>query len=139
MSKKIHIKPGKTQSKGGFIVGILFCILGLVVVVPTFGPFGLVWTGVAAWITYVNYKNGYTKEGVDSHVIEVEDDGRNATMSSYGGYRSYSYEEEPQDDNGYRSEEDVETRLEKLQNLYSRSLITYEEYEAKKQEILRDL
>ena len=39
--KKIKVKPGKTQSKMGFIVGILFVILGVFVVIPTFGLFGL--------------------------------------------------------------------------------------------------
>ena len=45
MSKKsVKVKPGKTQSKIGFVAGILFVLIGLVVVIPTFGLFGVVWT-----------------------------------------------------------------------------------------------
>ena len=52
--KRIKVKPGKTQSKMGFIVGILFVILGVFVVIPTFGLFGLIWTGVATMIAFTN-------------------------------------------------------------------------------------
>ncbi len=139
MAKRIKVKPGKTQSKLGFFVGIGFCILGLVVVVPTFGVFGIFWTAVAGFITYTNYKNAFTEEGVASHVIEVDEDDITVTRG-YGAGRSYSYDSS-QSSGDYVSseEEDVESRLEKLQSLYSRSLITYEEYEAKKKEILEDL
>lgn len=52
--KKIKVKPGKTQAKMGFVVGILFVILGCVVVIPTFGLFGVIWTGVAVMIAFIN-------------------------------------------------------------------------------------
>lgn len=135
MSKRIHVRPGKGQSKMGFGVGIIFCLIGLFVAIPTFGLFGIFWTAIAAWITYVNYKNGFTDEKIDSHVIEVEDDGQDMTMSSYGGYRSYSYDTETKTSSG----DDMEARLRKLQSLYDQSLITYEEYEQKKKEILEEL
>ncbi|MBQ8518289.1 MAG: SHOCT domain-containing protein [Agathobacter sp.] len=135
MSKRIHVRPGKGQSKMGFGVGIIFCLIGLFVAIPTFGLFGIFWTAIAGWITYVNYKNGFTDEQIDSHVIDIEDDGRDVTMNTYGGYRSYSYEEE----NATNDNDDMETRLRKLQSLYDQSLITYEEYEQKKKEILEEL
>ena len=71
--KRIKVKPGKTQSKIGFIVGILFVILGVFVVIPTFGLFGLIWTGVAAMIAFTHYKNGFSDEGVATHEIIIED------------------------------------------------------------------
>ena len=58
--KKIKVRPGKTQSKMGFVVGILFVIIGCFVVIPTFGLFGVVWTGIAAMIAFSHYKNGFT-------------------------------------------------------------------------------
>ena len=58
MSKKIHVRPGKGQSKVGFVAGLLFCAIGVFVVIPLFGPFGIVWTGMAALITFINYRNG---------------------------------------------------------------------------------
>ena len=55
-------------------------------VIPIFGPFGIFWTAIAGWITYVNYKNGFTNEQIDSHVIEIEDDGRDVTVTKHGAY-----------------------------------------------------
>lgn len=115
MAKKIHVRPGKGQSKMGFIVGIVFCLIGLVVVVPTFGLFGILWTAVAGYITYVNYRNGFTDKKIDSHVIEIDE---NVEV---------------------QEEESVEERLKQLTNLYVQSLVTREEYEQKKKEILDEL
>jgi len=118
MSKKIRVKPGKSQSKFGFIIGILFCLIGLVVVIPTFGPFGIIWTAVAGYITYVNYRNGFTDKQIVSHVIEIDDsDSHSANVEK----------------------ESVEERLKKLTDLYMQSLITREEYEQKRKEILDEL
>ena len=122
MLKRIHVRPRRGQSKLGFGVGIIFCLIGVFIVIPTVGPFGIFWTAIAGWITYTNYKNGFTDDQIDSHVIEIEDDGQ-----------GYSYDTEDV------SAEDAEERLRKLQNLYNQSLITYEEYEQKKKEILDEL
>ena len=133
MSKKIHVRPGKGQSKMGFAMGIIFCLIGICIVIPTFGLFGIFWTAIAGWITYVSYKNGFTEEQIDSHVIEIEDDGQDVTVTRHGGYHTYSY------DTKRMSKEEAEERLKKLQSLYNQSLITYEEYEQKKKEILDEL
>lgn len=133
MSKRIHVRPSKGQSKMGFGVGIIFCLIGVFVVIPTFGPFGIFWTAIAGWIAYSHYRNGFTDKPIDSHVIEVEDDGRDVTVTGHGAYQSYSYDRET------TPEEDAEARLKKLQSLYNQSLITYEEYEQKKKEILDEL
>lgn len=133
MSKRIYVRPSKGQSKLSFGVGIIFCLIGVFIAIPTFGLFGIFWTAVAGWITFVNYKNGFTNEHIDSHVIEIDDDGQDVTVNRPGTYQSYSY------DSKTTPEEDVEIRLKKLQNLYSQSLITYEEYEQKKKEILDEL
>ena len=71
--RQVKVKPGKGQSKLGFVVGIIFCLLGLFVVIPTFGPFGLFWTAIAAVITVQNYRNAFTEEGSPTHVIEIEE------------------------------------------------------------------
>ena len=134
MSKRIHVRPGKGQSKFGFIVGIIFCLIGVFIAIPTFGLFGIFWTAMAVGITVINYKNGFTNKPIDSHVIDIEDDGQNVTASGYGEYRSYTYEEEQVSDGA-----SIEERLRKLQSLYDQSLITYEEYEQKKKEILDEL
>ena len=132
MSKKIKVRPGKTQSKAGFIVGIAFCLIGVFVAIPMAGLFGVLWTGVAVWITYSHYRNGFTDKPVSNRVIEIEDDGNSATVRTgvFDDFRT-SYDVSMETDS-----EDIEGRLRKLQNLYQQGLITAEEYEKKKQEIL---
>ena len=132
MSKKIKVRPGKTQSKAGFIVGIVFCLIGVFVAIPMAGLFGVLWTGVAVWITYSHYRNGFTDKPISNRVIEIEDDGNSATVRTgvFDDFRT-SYDVSMEADG-----EDIEGRLRKLQSLYQQGLITAEEYEKKKQEIL---
>ena len=135
MSKKIHVRPGKSQSKVGFVAGIIFCLIGVFVAIPIFGPFGILWTAMAALITFANYRNGFTDKAIDSHVIEVEEDGRDVTVTSHTGFGAYSYETKE----SATEKEDVTVRLRKLQSLYDQALITREEYEQKRREILDEL
>ncbi len=120
MSKKIYVKPSKSQSKIGFVAGLIFCLLGIFFVIPTFGPFGIVWTLIAVLITYNAWRGGFTEKGMASRVIEIEDT----------------------DDivqNHSNTKQTVEERLKSLQSLYEQRFITREEYEQKKKEILKDL
>ena len=74
MKRSIKVKPGKTQSTMGFVTGLIFVGIGLFVVIPTFGPFGIFWTLIAVAITAVNGVNAFGKKGVASHEIVVEED-----------------------------------------------------------------
>ena len=133
MAKKIHVRPGKSQSKAAFIVGIVFCLMGVFVVIPIFGVFGILWTAAAAWIAYSHYRNGFTDKPIDTKVIEIEDNGDDLTVTTHPAFHSYSYEV------GDCKKEDVKERLRKLLSLYEQALITREEYEQKKKEILNEL
>jgi len=137
MSKKIHVRPSSSQSKVGFGVGIIFCLIGLFIVIPIFGPFGIFWTAIAGWITYSHWRNGFTDNKIDSHVIEIEDtDSENITVTSHRGFgTSYTVSDSGESNAGST----VENRLKSLQSLYDQRLITREEYEEKKQEILKEL
>ena len=117
-SKKIKVKPGKTQSRIGFVVGIIFVLIGCVVVIPTFGPFGIFWTILAAVIAFTNYKNGFTDKGVATHEIIIEDG-----LQVKGEISNV---------------EDIEAKLIKLNSLYEQRLITKEEYDEKRKEILKE-
>ena len=141
MSKKIHVRPSGAQSKVGFAVGIIFCLIGLFFAIPTFGIFGVFWTAVAGWITYVHWRNGFSDNKIDSHVIEVEDtDPDNITVTSHRGFgTSYTVSDAEHGDVKYNGENDIENRLKSLQSLYDQRLITKEEYEEKKKEILKEL
>ena len=141
MAKKIHVRPSGTQSKIGFVVGIVFCLIGLVIVIPTFGPFGILWTAVAVFITYSHWRNGFTDRKIDTHVIEIDDtDADNVTVTSSRGLgTSYSVSGTEYRNAEYSSSNDIENRLKSLQSLYDQRLITKEEYEEKKKEILKEL
>ena len=77
---------------------------------------------------------------MDSRVIEIEDNGEDVTVTSHTGFGVHSYKVEGDNDGTQKTEsENVEERLKKLTNLYVQSLITREEYEQKKKEILNDL
>lgn len=115
MSKNIRVKPGKTQSAMGFAVGIVFCLIGLFVVIPQFGAFGIFWTAIAVVITVTNGINAFGKKGITSSEIIIDDD------------------------NDYTDSSSQEIRLTKLKNMYDKGLITAEEYAEKKKEILSEI
>ncbi len=119
--KRIKVKPGKTQSQFGFVIGIVFVIIGCVVVIPIFGPFGILWTVVAGFIAFSHFKNGFSDEGMATHEIVIEDNDENY-------YESYKKNDA---DDG-----DVEEKLKKLESLYNQGLITREEYDGKRKELL---
>ena len=113
MKRKITYRPSKAQSVFGGVVGVIFVLIGLFVAIPQAGLFGLFWTGVAVIITGMNFYHAFGK-GYIGPDIEITD-GAQSPMES------------PED------------RLKKLQSLYDQRLITPQEYEEKRREILREL
>lgn len=128
--RKVSVRPGKGQSVLGLAVGILFCLLGLFVVVPGFGPFGLVWTAVAVAITVQHGLNVFTEKGAPTHTVEIEDDdltGRGYSAAPADG-------SDPQ-----QAADAVRVRLDAARQLYESGAITREEYDRKRAEILAQL
>ena len=72
--RRVRVKPGKAQSTMGFIMGIVFVLIGLFMVVPLFGLFGLLWTGMAVVITVINGLNAFGKKGVPTMEIYSEEE-----------------------------------------------------------------
>lgn len=123
MRRNVHVKPGKGQSMIGMIVGLLFCGLGLVVVIPIFGAFGIVWTLVAVAITVVNGINAFSDRGITSHEIIVDE-----------------YDDSDMDEGAKNpSAGTVRDRLNTIQRLYDDGTITKEEYEEKRRQILDEI
>ena len=111
--KRVTYRPSKSGSAFGGVVGIIFVCIGLFVAIPAFGPFGILWTLIAVGITAMNFYQAFGKKYVGPEIhIEDEDGGK---------------------------PEDVQERLETLRALYDQKLITQEEYERKRQEILKEL
>ena len=125
--KRVRVKPGKAQSTVSFVVGLAFVLVGLVMVVPTFGPFGLLWTGVAVAITVINGLNAFGKKGVPTMEIysEEEDEAPSLAREDHDHIPSTALT--------------TKERLEQLQTLKEAGLLTDEEYRNKREEILREL
>ena len=49
--KRVTYRPSKAGSVFGGVAGIIFVGIGLFVAIPAFGPFGVLWTLLAAGIT----------------------------------------------------------------------------------------
>lgn len=116
--RRVTYRPSKAHGIFGVVWGGLFVIIGLVVVIPTFGAFGAIWTLAALAITIMNAYQAFGKKYVGPEI---------------------NIEEEPVPYDSANGGASVEERLMELRNLYDRSLITEEEYETKKQDILKDL
>lgn len=118
MSKRVRVKPSKGQSLAGFFMGIIFCLIVLFIVIPSFGPFGFVWTLFAIIITVMNGLNAFSDKGIASHEITIDDDfNQNSTE-----YRKTS-----------------EERMNELQSMYEKGMITEDEYQKKRKQILDDI
>ena len=56
----------------GMVAGSLFVLLGIAVIVPTFGVFGLVWTALAGVIAVFYAYNFFSSRGVSAYEVNVE-------------------------------------------------------------------
>lgn len=113
MKRKVTYRPSRTVSILGGVVGVIFVLIGLFVAIPVVGPFGIIWTAVAAVFAAINFYQAFGK-GYIGPKIEIED-----------------VNEGP--------EGSAETRLRELRSLYDQHLITPEEYEEKRKDILNKL
>lgn len=113
--RSYHYRPNKVQSVIGIAAGVLFVILGVVTVIPNFGFFGIIWTLFAVGITAGNIYGACSGKGYGSW--EVEEDGQPG---------------------GASGSLDFEEKLQKLQRLYDQRLITRDEYDQKRAEIMSE-
>lgn len=114
--KRVTYRPSKTGSVFGGVASCIFVGIGLFVVIPTFGAFGILWTLIAAGGAVMSFYQAFGKKYMGPE-IHIEEEG--ASVDDPKG--------------------DPQQRLEQLQSLYDRRLITKEEYEQKRQEILKEL
>lgn len=128
--RRVTYRPSKAQGAFGVAVGVVFVLIGLVMVIPTFGPFGILWTLIAVGITAMNayqaFGKGYTGPQI---TIEEDEEPRRAPSSPV-----------PETHDHISSTSlDVKGRLEQLKDLKEAGLLTQEEYDKKRQEILKGL
>ena len=121
--RRVRVQPSKPAMILSLVVGIIFVLVGITVAIPTFGLFGIFWTMVAICITIGNVapmfgKEGHTRQIIIEDEVEIDDELRSSVPSRPS---------------------DAEQRLQELQNLYNKGLITRDEYDAKRAEILEEL
>lgn len=128
--KRVRVKPSKAQSAMGFAVGLVFCGIGIFVAIPTFGAFGIFWTIIAAVITVTNGMNAFGKKGVASSEIIIDDDEEMQESMSEHEAETYSKTQSVVSA--------TQKRLDNLRDLYNAGIITKEEFEQRRNDIIND-
>ena len=125
--KRVTYRPSKTGSAVAGGVGVVFVLIGLFVVIPSlsmaggFGAiFGILWTVIAGIIAGTNFYQAFGKGylGPEIHIEEETEHAQNSTGPEGSG---------------------TQARLTELRALYDQHLITQEEYDQKRREILEEL
>ena len=131
--RRVTYRPSKAQGAFGVAVGAVFVIIGLVMVIPIFGLFGVLWTLIAVGITAMNayqaFGKGYT--GPEITIEDESDISRRESAPSSPASETH--------DHISSTSLDVKGRLEQLKELKEAGLLTQEEYDKKRQEILKGL
>jgi hypothetical protein len=116
MSGRARIRPSRSASALGMIAGIVFVIIGLFIAIPNAGLFGVVWT-LAALIGVVYYAvNTFSDRGISTEVVDFEGD-----LDSK------------------KDEGSIESRLQELESLKQKGLISELEYNQQREKILKEL
>jgi len=113
------------------LVGSVFVIISITTIIPNAGLFGLIFLVVGGFFAINGIRMAVSKNGMAQRVAyDVEQDLEESIVGMM---------EEPPLVGESPEKGSVESRLLELRSLYDQRLITDEEYELKRQEILRDL
>ena len=116
MPGRARIRPSQSVSAIGMIASIAAVMIGFFFVIPNAGLFGVVWTLVAL-IGVVYYAvNTFSDRGISTEVVDFEGDL-----------------------NGKKDEGGVESRLQTLESLKQKGLVSDQEYNQQREKILKEL
>ena len=136
--RRVTYRPSKAQGAFGVVWGGIFVLIGLFVVIPTFGPFGILWTLAAIGITVMNGLHAFGKTYVGPEIRIEDEEGSGAEDVSSS--RKVSPSPAPEHHDHIPSTAlDAKDRLEQLKSLKEAGLLTQEEYDQKRKEILSQL
>lgn len=127
MKKRVTYRPSKAQGAFGVVWGGIFVLIGLFVVVPAFGAFGLLWTCAAIAITGMNAYRAFGKGYAGPEIQIEEDEGTHEELFPE------NHEHIPS------TALDAKQRLEQIKTLKDAGLITDREYQEKRRVILKEL
>lgn len=117
MKARGSIRPSKPISGIAALVGAIFVFIGLFVVIPQAGLFGVLWTALAVVGTVYHCRNAFSDRPIAFEEVELDVSERSGEESALT----------------------VERRLRRLENLRAQNLISAEEYEKKRNDILQEL
>ena len=121
--KRVTYRPGKANGVFGIVCGGIFVLIGLFIAIPAFGAFGVLWTlfalGTTGYCAYAAFGKQYS-----GPEISIEEEGDDGFLDPTAG-----------ESRGTSAKD----RLTELRTLYEQRLITQEEYEEKRKEILKEL
>ena len=130
--RKETYRPSKAEGVMGLVVGVIFVLIGLIMVIPTFGLFGLLWTAIAVGITVSNGYRAFGKKYIGPEIHIEEETEENSALQTPQQVPEFH-------DHIPSTALDAKGRMEQLETLKAAGLITQEEYQKKRSEILRDL
>ncbi len=116
--RRVTYRPSRALAGFTTVVGVIFVLIGIFAVIPQAGAFGVLWTLIAVGITAYNGYMAFGKKYIGPE-INIEDEGA--------------------PNPGRQDASDPEARLTQLAALHEKGLITDEEYEQKRQEILDEI
>lgn len=119
MQGSARVRLSKPISATALVVGIVFVIIGLFVVIPAFGAFGVFWTLAALAIAGYHGFNLFSERGVAHEIVEFDTSSQTPV-------------EKP-------NELSPEQRLRRLDELKRESLLNDEEYREQRERILDEL
>lgn len=117
-----NVRPGKAASVMGVLGGLLFLVLGLFVVIPTFGLFGVIWTLFALIMAGFYAYNLISPTGSSLYQVDVSPSGPDPAPG-------VAREVDPTD---------PAARLRRLDRMFDEGLITTDEHESKRAAILSE-
>ena len=136
--RRVTYRPSKAQGAFGMVWGGIFVLIGLAVVIPTFGAFGILWTLAAVGITVMNGLHAFGKKYVGPEIRIEDEEGDGPEARPFEGAAPSSPAPESHD-HIPSTALDTRERLEQLNTLKEAGLITREEYDQKRREILSEL
>ena len=111
---RYRVRPSKPASVLAMVVGGGFVLIGVAMVIPMFGAFGILWTLVAAGIAVFHGVNVFSDAGVAHSEVLIDTDAPPSDSMSF------------------------DERLRRLQQLQDDGLISTSEYERKREELLAE-
>ena len=130
--RRVTYRPSKAQGAFGMVWGGVFVLIGLFVVIPIFGPFGILWTLAAIGITAMNGYQAFGKKYTGPE-ITIEEDSAQTSDVHPSSHAPQTHDHIPS------TALDAKERLEQLESLKQAGLITQSEYDQKRREILERL